>query len=52
VIKAETLFAPGRENTLERPLEHVMACHRRIEERLTAEELEAIAAEMKARRRQ
>lgn len=45
MIKPEALFAPvsGR-SSLDRPLEHLMACHRRIEERL--EVLERAAAHL------
>ena len=41
MIRAETLFA-AKEDTLSNPVEHLMACHRRIEERL--ETLERVAA--------
>lgn len=35
MIKPEALFAPVSErSSLDRPLDHLMACHRRIEERL------------------
>ena len=46
MIRAESLFA-AKEDTLSRPVEHLMACHRRIEERL--ETLERVAEHGAAR---
>lgn len=48
MIKPEALFAgAARRSSLDEPLEHLMACHRRIEERL--ETLERAAAHLEDR---
>ena len=47
MIRPETLFQ-AKGDTLSRPLEHLKACHRRIEERL--ETLERIAENLDTRR--
>lgn len=49
MIKPEALFAPAAErSSLDRPLEHLMACHRRIEERLAG--MERAAEHLEERR--
>jgi hemerythrin-like domain-containing protein len=49
MIKPAALFTPAPERaTLDRPLEHLLACHRRIEERLDT--LERAAAHLHDRR--
>jgi hemerythrin-like domain-containing protein len=49
MIKPEALFAkPGRRASMDAPLDHLLACHRRIEERL--ETLERAAAHLEDQR--
>lgn len=48
MITPESLFAPPKPSTLDQPLDHLMACHRRIEQRLAA--MERAAAGFDTRR--
>lgn len=48
MIKPDQLFRPPERGTLDKPLEHLVACHRRIEDRLST--LERIGENLKTRR--
>jgi len=48
VIKPEHLFRPAEGGAIDQPLEHLVACHRRMEERLAT--LERVAEHLAARR--